>query len=102
MKIVKVVYTAKADYTEQNKANIRTVMQDLRQLNNPNINYHVCLGPDEKTFTHIAFFKAEEDEKMLLTLPSFISFQAQLKASGPEVPPKQEHPSFVGSSKELF
>src|ERR1700761_1364307 len=102
MKIVKGTYTTQPTYTAQNKANISAVMSDLRQLNNEAINYHVCLGPDEKTFTHTAFFKEDEDQQILLELPSFKTFQEQLKASSPEVGPKQEFLSLVGSSKEIF
>ncbi len=102
MKIVKVTYTAKAEYSEQNQANIKIVMADLQKINNSGINYNCCLSPDGKSFTHTAFFKSEEDEKVLLTLPSFINFQQQLKASGPESPPKQEYPTLVGSSCDVF
>jgi len=102
MKIIKVVYTTKEGYAEQNQRNIKTVMADLRKLQNKNINYNVCLGPDGKTFTHTAFFKTDEDNKVLLDLPSFKLFQEQLKASGPEVPPKQEHLTLVAASVDFF
>jgi hypothetical protein len=101
MKIVKVTYTTKAEYSEQNEANIRDVMAELRKINNPGINYNCCLSPDGKSFTHTAFFNSPEDEQVLLTLPVFIHFQQQLKASGPETPPKQELLTLVGSSKDL-
>jgi hypothetical protein len=102
MKIVKVTYTTKVEYSEQNQANIRNVMTELQKINNPGINYNCCLGPDGRSFTHTAFFKSEEDEKVLLTLPVFKHFQEQLKASGPEAPPKQELLTLVGSSKNVF
>jgi hypothetical protein len=102
MKIVKVTYTTKPEYVEQNQTNIKNVMAELQKINNPGINYNCCLSPDGKSFTHTAFFSSEEAEKELLTLPVFISFQQQLKASGPEAPPKQELLSLVGSSKDLF
>ena len=102
MKIVKVTYTTKAEYVEQNETNIKTVMADLREINNPGINYNVCLSPDGKTFNHSAFFNSDEAEKVLMVLPSFKSFQEQLKASGPEAPPKQEILTLVGSSKDMF
>jgi len=102
MKIVKVTYTTKAEYVEQNQANISNVMTELQAINNPGINYNSCLGPDGKTFIHTAFFKSEEDEKVLLNLPVFKHFQEQLKASGPETPPKQELLGLVGTSKEIF
>ena len=101
MKIVKVTYTTKAEYAAQNQKNIQQVMVDLQKINNVNILYHACLGADGKSFIHTAFFKTEEAEQVLLTLPSFKSFQEQLKASGPETPPKQELLTLVGASKEL-
>jgi hypothetical protein len=102
MKIVKVTYTAKAGYAEQNQLNIKTVMGDLQQLNHPGIFYHACLKADGKTFIHTAFFKSDEDEKVLLGLASFKTFQEQLKASGPEVPPQPELLTLVGSSTDIF
>ena len=102
MKIVKVTYTAKAEFTEQNKSNIRNVMADLQKLNHPGINYHVCLAPDRKTFIHMAFFSSDDFQKILLELPAFEHFQEQLKAFGFEVPPKEELLSLVGSSKNIF
>jgi hypothetical protein len=102
MKIVKVTYTAKAEYAEQNQKNIKNVMADLQKLNHPGINYNSCLSPDGKTFIHTAFFKSDDDEKLLLQLPSFKLFQEQLKAGGLEVPPKQELLTLVGSSTNIF
>ena len=46
--------------------------------------------------------ETEEDNNMLLQLPSFINFQTQLKTSGLESPPKQELLTLVGSSKNIF
>jgi hypothetical protein len=102
MKIVRVTYTTKAEFAEQNQSNIKNVMTDLQKLNNSGINYNVCLGADGKTFTHTAFFKSDEDQKILNELPSFKHFQEQLKSSGLEVPPKQELLNLVGSSKNIF
>jgi hypothetical protein len=102
MKIVRVTYTAKAEYAEQNQLNIQTVMSDLQKTGHPGIFYHACLGADGKTFTHTAFFEEDEYEKVLFGLSSFQTFQQQLKASGPEVPPKQELLTLVGSSSPIF
>jgi hypothetical protein len=102
MKIVRVTYTTKAEYAGQNQANVKIVMADLQKLNNAGINYNSCLGADGKSFTHTAFFNADEDEKILLGLPSFKTFQDQLRASGLEAPPKQELLTLVGSSKDIF
>jgi len=102
MKIVKVTYTAKAGYAEQNQNNIKNVMADLRELNHPGIFYHVCLGPNGRSFTHTAFFSSDEAEGILLKLPPFVHFQQQLKAFGLETPPKQELLTLVGSSTDIF
>ncbi len=102
MKIVRVIYTTTEKYAEQNQANIRNVMADLQKLNNAGIYYHACVSADGKTFTHTAFFKSEEELKVLNELPSFLHFQEQLKANGFEAPPKQEFLNLVGSSKDIF
>src|SRR4051812_13212952 len=97
MKIVKVTYTAKAEYAEQNQTNIKAVMADLQKGNHAGINYNACIGADGKSFVHSAFFKSEEDQKILNELPSFKYFQEQLKANGLESPPKQEILNLVGT-----
>jgi hypothetical protein len=102
MKIVKVTYTVKPEYVEQNRQNIGNVMEELKKLNHAGINYHCCLQSDGKSFIHTAFFRSDEDEKLLLNLPVFKYFQEQLKANGPEIPPKQEFLILVGSSKDIF
>ena len=102
MKIVKVTYTTKAEYSEQNQQNIKQVMTDLQGLNHPGISYNTCMQADGKTFIHTAFFKSEDDQKVLFDLASFKHFQEQLKASMPEVPPKQELLTLVGSSNNIF
>jgi hypothetical protein len=102
MKIVKVTYTTKAEYAEQNQRNIKNVMTDLQKLNHPGINYNSCLGSDGKSFTHTAFFNSDDDQKVLNELPSFKYFQEQLKIGGLEVPPKQDLLTLVGSSKNIF
>ena len=102
MKIVQVTYISKPEYAVKNAANIIIVMSDLKALNHPGIFYTACLGADAKSFTHTAYFNSEADQHLLNELPSFRSFQEQLKAAGFESPPKQELLSLVGSSKTLF
>ncbi|HET6991924.1 MAG TPA: hypothetical protein VFJ43_11400 [Bacteroidia bacterium] len=102
MKIVKVTYTAKAEFALENQSNIKNVMTDLQKINNPGILYHCCVGEDGISFIHTAFFNADENEKILLELPAFKHFQMELKTKGLTAPPKQEHLSLVGSSKNLF
>jgi len=102
MKIVRVIYTISEAFVEQNKSNIKNVMADLQKLDNPGINYNACISPDGKTFTHTAFFKSDDEQKILNELPSFKYFQEQLKTNGFETPPKQELLSLVGSSTDIF
>ncbi len=102
MKIVKVTYTTQPGFADTNKVNITAVMSELRGLKNPGINYNVCLCPDDKTFIHTAYFESEADQKVLFDLQSFKTFQEQLKGSNPEVGPKQELLTIVGSSKDFF
>ncbi len=102
MKIAKVTYTTQADYAERNKANIQSVMNDLQQMNVQGLNYNACVGPDGKSFVHMAYFENDEAQKILFDLPSFKSFQEQLKNSNPETPPKPEMLTLVGSSTPIF
>lgn len=102
MKIVKVTYTTRPEYSEVNQDNIKNVMADLQNLNHKGINYNACLSSDGKTFIHTAFFEADEYQQILFDLASFKTFQEQLKSSMPEVPPKQEILMLVGSSKDIF
>ena len=102
MKIVKVTYTTSSEFADQNQQNIKQVMKDLRNLNAVGINYNSCLSADGKTFIHTAFYKSEDDQNILNELPAFKRFQEQLKASRPEIPPKQELLTLVDSSCDLF
>ncbi|HEY2721529.1 MAG TPA: hypothetical protein VGI82_07380 [Chitinophagaceae bacterium] len=102
MKIVKVTYAAKEEFSAQNQKNIQTVMSDLHKSQYSGINYNCCLGADGRTFIHTAFFKSEEDHKLLNELPAFIHFQQELKSRGLESPPKQEQLTLVGSSVDMF
>ena len=102
MKIVKVTYTTKAEFSEQNQSNIKNVMHDLKNANHRGIHYNACLSADNKTFTHTAFFRSDEDQKVLNELPSFKYFQEQLKSSGLEFPPKQELLTLIGTSNNIF
>jgi len=102
MKIVKVSYTVKPEFARQNIDNIEAVMNDLKKSHLAGIFYFVCVDDDAKTFTHTAIFNSAEHQKLLTGLPSFKYFQEQLKSSGPEVPPRQEMPTLVGSSTETF
>jgi hypothetical protein len=102
MKIMKIQYTLQAGFVDRNKQNIAKVMQDLRSLNNAGIRYSAYVLEDGKTFLHFVMFKDDEASKQIGTLESFKHFQAELKASSPEVPPQFTNLALVGSSFELF
>ncbi|MEO8665231.1 MAG: hypothetical protein ABI462_07030 [Ignavibacteria bacterium] len=102
MKAVKVQYTVKSDYTKRNSENIAKVMKDLRQVNNAGIKYSTFLMDDNKSFVHFAMMKDEDANQVLNNLDSFKTFQAELKASSPEVPPKVENLSLVACSYDIF
>lgn len=101
MKVVKVEYTVKSEYTKSNSENIARVMADVKQHSNE-IRYSTFLRDDNKSFVHFAILKNEEANKLLNNLESFKTFQSELKASIPEVPPKLENLSLVASSYEFF
>ena len=99
---VKVQYTVKAEYVETNKVNIQRVMADLREINNPDIQYSAFLLDDGKSFVHFVMRKNDEAQQILSELPSFQEFQRQLRESGPEAPPNAENLTLVGSSWDIF
>jgi len=102
MKAVKVQYTVKAEYAETNKANVSRVMSDLQALANPGIKYSTFVLEDGKTFVHFGIYTDQEALDVVNNLPSFQAFREQLKASGPEAPPKGDDLTLVGSSYEIF
>ena len=102
MKAVKVQYTVKAEYAETNKANIRQVMADLQELANQGIRYSAFVLEDGKTFIHFGLYTDQVALDVVNNLPSFQSFREQLKASGPESPPKGDDLILVDSSYDIF
>jgi hypothetical protein len=102
MKAVKVQYTVKESYAETNQKNIQQVMTDLQALNNSGIKYSAFMLEDGKSFLHFAFYPDEETADIVNNLESFQSFRMQLKESQPEVPPKAEELTLVGSAYKLF
>ena len=102
MKALQVTYTTSEAFSAQNQSNIKRVMDDLQNAHHRGIHYHACMLANNKTFIHTAFFASDEDQKTLNEMPSFKSFQQQLKASEPEVAPRQEVLTFIGSSSIIF
>lgn len=56
MKIVKVTYTTKAEFSGQNQSNIKNVMTDLQNANHQGIKLQCLFVRGHKTFVHTAFF----------------------------------------------
>ena len=102
MKIVRIQYTAKLEFVETNKSNIQKVMDELKSKGVSDVRYSVYLLPDGKSFMHYVVMKDEDSNKVIVESESFKNFQQQLMASGPEVSPKQEVLTPVGSSYELL
>ena len=102
MNAVRVQYAVQEEYVKTNKANIQRVMTEFRALNKSDIKYSAFQLEDGKTFMHFVIRANEEAQKTLTDLPSFQDFQRQLRESGPEVPPKAEDLTLVGSSWDIF
>jgi quinol monooxygenase YgiN len=102
MKAVKVQYTVKPEYADTNKRNIRKVMEDLQEIANPGIRYSSFVLDDGNTFVHFGVYSDQAAMDVLNNLPSFQFFRDQLKASGPDAPPKADDLNLVDSSYEIF
>lgn len=102
MKIVRVQYTTTQEYASTNQENIRQVVNELRKINHPGIQYSAYLLADGKTFMHFDQFENEAAHEVLQALESFKKFAAELWASKPEVEPVLELPSLVASSQDFF
>jgi len=102
MRITRVTYTVREEYSETNQRNIEKVMQDLRAMNNPDIKYSSFLEPDGKTYMHFAMYPNDETVQILENIPSFISFRKALKDSKPEMTPKAVDLTLVASAYEIF
>ena len=101
MNAVKVQYTVKPDYVEENKANIRKVMNALK--NNPieGMLYSSYTLDDGQTFVHINIAKDEATIAKINSLQEFVEFRTTLKASGPVSPPESTKLNLVSAAFEL-
>lgn len=82
MIIVKVTYTIKAEYVQQNRENINLFMADFQKIRSNDFRYDVYLMDDGKTFVHLSHFKDQDIQKKVLAVPSFLEFQKQRDDSG--------------------
>lgn len=102
MKTVKVEYTVEESFVQTNKENIQKVMEELRNLNNPDIKYASYIKEDGVSFVHFANHANEEAGKIMANLVSFKYFQAQLKNSELVSAPKPESLQLIASSFDIF
>lgn len=95
---VKVEYTVKFDFVEENKANIQKVMDALK-ANPVEGMYYFSSTKDESpnSFVHINMAVDQETMSKLNELEAFTDFQKALKASGPLSPPKATKMTVVGT-----
>jgi hypothetical protein len=98
MKAVRVQYTIKPEYVEQNKRNIEAVMKDLRENPIDGMFYSTFQLQDQLTFMHVNFARDGETMAKLNALESFTKFRMELMASQPTAQPKSEDMGYVGAS----
>lgn len=101
MKSVKVQYTVIPEFVEQNKSNIKAVMNYLRENPIEGMYYSCCQLEDSNSFMHINIARDEETMSKLNDVEAFGKFRMELKASQPINPPKSENLNLVGSSWEI-
>ncbi|MEP4091565.1 hypothetical protein [Reichenbachiella sp.] len=102
MKAVKVQYTVKPEYVEENKENIRKVMDALKSNPIDGMQYSSYTDEDNPgTFIHINMAKDGDTMAKLTDVPEFTTFRMALKASEPVAPPKSTNLSLVGAAFEL-
>jgi len=101
MKAVKVQYTVKPEYVEQNKANIRKVMEVIKANPIVGMQYASFTLDDGQTFVHINMAKDQETMSRLTEVQEFEDFRMALKASEPLSPPKSENLDLVAAGFEI-
>lgn len=101
IKSVRVQYQVIESYVEQNKANIKLVMEDLRSNPIEGMAYaSYYLG--EGKFMHLNHVNNEQANPELAAREIFNKFRAALKESGPIAPPKSEYLELVGSNVDIL
>lgn len=99
MIVVKVTYTVKDSFIEQNKQHINTFLQDFRQLG---ADFTYTVYSQGGTFTHLSHFKNADIQAAVLAVPSFKAFQAARDASGLTRAHQLEVLELEGSTAEIF
>ncbi len=101
MKAIQVRYRVQKEYIEQNKTNIKSVMKALKTNPIPGMKYATFTVDDGQTFVHINMAKDDETMSKLSTVPEFIEFRQQLKASNPIHPPSSTQLDLVDAGFDL-
>ncbi|QHS61134.1 hypothetical protein [Chitinophaga agri] len=99
MIVVKVTYTVKNSFIEQNKQHIRTFLQDFRELGR---DFRYTVYSQGGTFTHLSHFKNADIQAAILAVPSFKAFQAARDASGLTGAHHLEVLNLEGSTADIF
>ena len=98
MKATKVQYTVQPSFAETNSANIRKVMQAIKDNQIAGVNYAAFRMPGSDTFVHVVVVSDDAAQLQLTGLDEFKAFQAALKESKPTSPPSPESWEVVGTS----
>lgn len=102
MKAVKVEYKVKPEFIDENKANIRKVMEALRANPIEGMYYATYNNEDDPgSFIHVNFAEDRETMSRLNEVPEFTAFRMALKASGPISPPSATPLEMVGMGFEV-
>lgn len=102
MRAVRVQYTVKPEYAEQNKANVERVMEALRRNPIEGMRYTAFTFDDGQTFVHFNMAPDQETLSRLTDVPEFKEFRAALKASDPISPPTAEDLNLVAAGYDVF
>ncbi len=97
---VKVTYTVKDHFIDQNIKNIHIFLKDFGMLNNDYFRYSIYVLEDKKTFVHLSEYSNQVVQQELLNVPSFLSFQKQ-RDENLESEPIVELLNLIGASKGL-
>lgn len=96
----RVRYTVKESFVEENKANIRKVMAEVKGLGESGLLYTSFVEPDGKTFVHVVILRDESLTEVIGNTDAFKAFQAGLKPNL-EVPPEAVTWEVAGATYDL-
>ncbi len=99
---VKVSYTVKPEFVDQNRNNISVFLTDFKKLNTLNFLYNVYLQEDGLTFLHVSMYENEEVQNQILNVASFLNFQKERDESGLNASAQIESLQLIGSSLSLL